>query len=173
MREAFGDISVINLDPRLRDRNGSFRVSELCSGHAFCVIVLDFVRRAMQARAKFLFERGPNLSSRADQRHQPDSQWIAQPLVANAVDLVTRDTNVSRGVTWRPRTVSRDPSAELAICLPHARGEESSGGWCGESLKRCNLSRANETGHRHREGGKWKIKYVKQRRRYIFLPTRL
>ena len=123
MGEACGYISVISLDARLYERNGSFRESELCSGHAFRVIVLDFVRGVMRARAKILFERGPNLSSRADQRHQSDSQWISPRLVSNAVDLATRDAHVTRGVPWRPRGVSRDPSAEVAICLPHARGE--------------------------------------------------
>ena len=123
MREVCGYISVISLDARLYDRNGSFRVSELCSGHAFRVIVLDFVRGVMRARAKILFERGPNLSSRADQRHQPDSQWIARRLVSNAVDLATHDAHVTSGFPWRPRGVSRDPSAEVAICLPRVRGE--------------------------------------------------
>lgn len=101
VREACGDISVSNLDARLHDRNGSFIVSELGSGHAFGEFVMEFVPRVVRPWANFQVECGPNLISRAYQRHQPDSPWSARPLVADAADLASRDAHATRAASAR------------------------------------------------------------------------
>ena len=143
MREACGDISVINLNAPLHDRNGSFRVSELVSGHPFGAIVFDFARRVVQPWADFLFERGPVESTGFVMKHTaPITEEVdpvaAIPLLCDALATSAAESGVmsaTRAInprTWRnapPNAWVGTPTASVeasGVCKPASKAVRGS-----------------------------------------------